>query len=113
MERARLAAWVIAIACASSTAAHAQPTQHSGQHCLADALEKWYCAADPNGSAVLDSLGRVVCAPGACVKQETQDTKDEWLCSSEPGGAARAVPGGPPECDGKCRQPEATACKQL
>jgi hypothetical protein len=96
----------------SSAPARAEPAQHSGQHCQADALEKWYCAADPRGSAVVDSLGRVVCAPGACVKQDTQDTKEEWLCSSEPGGRATAVPEGAPTCDGRCRPPEATACKQ-
>jgi hypothetical protein len=92
--------------------ARAEPPEVSdGQRCKADALEKWYCAA-PRGSAVVDALGRVVCAPGACVKQDTPDPKDEWLCSWEPGGGATPVAGGPPECDGKCRPPEATACKQ-
>lgn len=102
-----LAAWVI---CAASSAGAA--AEHSaGTHCRADALEKWYCAADPQGSAVVDKLGRVVCAPGACVKQETQDQED-WLCSSTPGGRAAAAPAGP-VCDGTCRPPEATACKKL
>jgi hypothetical protein len=103
-----LAGWVICLASTAGAAA-----DHSaGVRCQADALEHWYCAADPQGSAVVDQLGRVVCAPGACVKQETQD-QEEWLCSSEPGGRATAVPAGPPVCDGECRPPEATACKKL
>ena len=87
---------------------------HSANHCQPDALEKWYCAADPEGSAVVDNLGRVVCAPGACVKQSKRDdsAKEEWLCSTVSGGRAEAVPPGPPVCDGRCRAPEATACKK-
>lgn len=94
-------------------AAHAAgDVEHSaGARCRTDALEQWYCAADPEGSAVVDELGRVVCARGACVKQETQDGK-EWLCSTTPGGRAAAAPEGP-SCDGGCRPPEATACRKL
>lgn len=83
----------------------------AGAHCQADALENWYCSADSRGSAVVDELGRVVCAPGACVKQDTRD-QDRWLCSWTPGGRAAAAPAGP-VCDGECRPPEATACKKL
>ena len=95
-------------------AAHAAgDVEHSaGARCQTDALEQWYCAADPKGSAVVDPLGRVVCAPGACVKQETKDGKEEWLCSTTPGGTATAAPEGP-RCEGRCRPPEATACKKL
>src|SRR4029453_13654995 len=103
-----LAGWVI---CAASSAGAA--ADHStGARCRADALENWYCAANPQGSAVVDKLGRVVCAAGACVKQETQD-QEEWLCSSTPGGRATAVPAGPPVCDGECRPPAAAACPKL
>jgi hypothetical protein len=102
-----------AVAVCGSAAARADEFEHSAGHCQEDALKKWYCAEDAKGSAVVDSLGRVLCAPGACVRQDTQDTKQEWLCSSESGGRAVAVPAGPPECDGKCRAPETTACKQL
>jgi hypothetical protein len=96
--------------CAVSNADPA--AEHSaGAHCRADALKNWYCAADPRGSAVVDELGRVVCAPGACVKQDTRDQQG-WLCSSTSGGRAAAAPVGP-VCDGECRPPEATACKKL
>ena len=95
-----------------NVAANAVDVEHSaGARCLTDALDQWYCAADPRGSAVLDKLGRVVCAPGACVKQDTPD-EEEWLCSTTPGGRAIADPAGP-RCDGDCRPPEATACKKL
>ncbi len=79
--------------------------------CQIDALEKWYCAEDPLGSAVVDKLGRVVCAPGACVKHEGEDEHD-WICSSEPGGKAVTSPEGP-ICDGGCRSPEMTECKRV
>jgi hypothetical protein len=86
--------------------------EHSaGERCQADTLENWFCAADPRGSAVVDALGRVVCAPGACIKQDTRD-HEGWLCSWTPGGKAAAAPAGP-VCDGECRAPEATACKKL
>ena len=113
IHRRRVAIVLAASAFALGVGANAgAETEHSsGERCLADALENWYCAADPRGSALVDELGRVVCAPGACVKQDTQD-KEEWLCSSTPGGTATAVPGGPPVCDGGCRPPEATDCKK-
>ena len=104
-----LAACVI---CVASSAAAAGVDHSAGANCQADALKNWYCAADPKGSAVVDKLGRVVCAPGACVKQETQDQDNDWLCSSIPGGRAAAAPAGP-VCDGTCQPPEATACKKL
>jgi hypothetical protein len=87
------------------------PGAHAARsRCDADALDEWYCALDPRGSAVLDKLGRVVCAPGSCVKDE----EEGWVCSFEPGGAATWVPeGGGPVCDGECREPEATYCKKV
>jgi len=99
------------VLCAASSAG-AGVDHSAGARCQADALENWYCAADPQGSAVVDTLGRVVCAPGACVKQETQDQEEDWLCSSTPGGRAAAAPAGP-ICDGTCQPPEVTACKKL
>jgi hypothetical protein len=106
-------ALVACLVCAAPSA-HAVDDHSSGARCQPDALEKWYCAADPHGAAVVDKLGRVVCAPGECVKQENQDRqgKEDWQCSSTSGGRAEAAPAGPPVCDGKCIQPEATACKK-
>jgi hypothetical protein len=109
----RSVASIVFLTCLCAAASAGAAADHSrGERCQADALENWYCAADPQGSAVIDKLGRVVCAPGACVKQETQD-QEEWLCASMPGGNVAAVPAGPPVCDGGCRAPEATACKKL
>ena len=82
------------------------------ERCAADALEEWYCAAEPLGSAVVDNLGRVLCAPGACVKQDVQGDEREWLCSTKVGGAARAMIEGP-ECDGECRAPDAKECRKI
>ena len=84
----------------------------AGDHCQVNALRQWYCAMDPRGTAVVDNLGRVVCAPGGCVKQDARKEHErEWSCSSTSGGSARATPKGP-VCDGSCRPPEATQCKK-
>ena len=78
-----------------------------GIRCETDALGEWFCAVDPRGSAVVDGLGRVVCAPGACEKHEEQ-----WVCSSVSGGTASSTPEGP-VCDGECREPEARDCERV
>jgi hypothetical protein len=88
----------------------AAPAAAQRDRCLQDALDEWYCATDPRGSAVLDTLGRVVCAAGACVKQEEEG--EDWLCSAQSGGNAAWTPEGA-VCDGECRAPEATACEKL
>jgi hypothetical protein len=89
----------------------AAPMAHAGDRCKRDALEQWYCASDPRGTAVVDPLGRVVCAPGDCVKQDKEG--DGWLCSQQLQGKAVATPEGV-VCDGgECRAPESTACKKI
>jgi hypothetical protein len=93
------------VVCAAAPAA-----AQARERCQQDALDEWYCAADPLGIAIVDALGRVVCAPGECVKPE--DEGGGWLCSSEPGGRASLSPEGP-VCDGECRAPEATACEKI
>ena len=85
----------------------AAPDLDEQEPCLADALEEWWCAEDAQGTAVIDGLGRVVCAPGACVKQDA-----DWVCSSVAGGAAGLTPEGP-VCDGGCRPPSAGECRKL
>ena len=103
---------ILLATCVALSAAGVRAAERSsGANCKADALENWYCAADPLGSAVVDALGRVVCAPGACVRQQIED-KEDWICSSVSGGKADATPPGPPVCDGGCRSPEATACRK-
>jgi hypothetical protein len=86
------------LACAAADAAPPQT------RCQQDALENWYCAADEKGVAVLDTLGVVLCSPGACVEME-----DEWQCSAVSGGRAELTPDGP-NCDGGCRTPRAVDC---
>src|SRR5262249_24596434 len=108
-----IAASILLAACALFAPAGARAAdEHSANRCQPDALEQWYCASDPAGSAVVDNLGRIVCAPGACVKQRQRDqsNKEEWQCSSVSGGRVDADPAGGPVCDGGCRAPEATAC---
>jgi hypothetical protein len=84
-------------------AAAAQEPPPAGR-CLSDALERWFCASDPNGTAVVDNLGAVVCAPGRCVEVE-----DDWECASVSGGGAALTPEGA-VCDGGCRAPRAVDC---
>ena len=85
---------------ASGPAAAASPQGR----CRQDALDNWFCAADPKGVAVLDNLGVVVCAPGRCVEVE-----DEWQCSTVSGGGAELTSDGP-ICEGGCRAPRAVDC---
>jgi hypothetical protein len=74
------------------------------ERCRQDALENWYCAADPKGVAVLDNLGVVACSPGRCVEVE-----DKWQCSVVSGGGAELTLDGP-VCEGGCRTPRAVDC---
>ena len=76
-------------------------------HCETDALGKLYCAKTPEGTAVVDDLGRVLCAPGDCVEFE-----GDWMCSTTAGGAAGIAPDGP-VCGGDCRPPTASECEEL
>lgn len=75
--------------------------------CRTDALDQWYCASEPQGAAVVDSLGVVLCAPGGCVEVD-----GEWQCSSIAGGGAELTPSGP-VCAGGCRTPRAADCQRM
>jgi hypothetical protein len=108
METAQRSLALLQILLAAFLACGASSVENDPKRCKTDALEKWYCATNPDGTAVVDDLGRVVCAPGACVKVEEQG----WICSSLPGGRAAATPKGP-VCDGECRTPEATDCEKV
>jgi hypothetical protein len=77
------------------------------RHCETDALGKMYCARTPEGTAVVDDLGRVLCAPGGCTEWE-----EDWVCSSSAGGSAGVTPDGP-VCDGQCLPPTARECEEL
>ena len=92
----------VGFACGAASA------QEESNRCRMDALDKWYCSADPRGSAVVDELGRIACAPGACAKTD----EEGWVCSSVPGGKASVSPEGP-VCDGQCRPPEVTDCEKI
>ena len=75
--------------------------------CQKDALEQWYCAADPKGTAVRDVLGEVVCAPGRCLELD-----GEWQCAADSGGGVQRTPEGP-ECAGGCRAPRSVDCERM
>lgn len=107
MERARRSRTLLQILLATCVVGIALGAAAQRDRCQIDALDKWFCAADPLGTAVVDKLGRVVCAPGACTKHE-----QEWVCSTVSGGKAATAPEGP-VCDGECRQPEATDCEKV
>ena len=107
METARRGFALSQILLAACLVCSTASAQDEPKRCLTDALDKWYCATDPQGTAVVDELGRVVCAPGACAKVEEQG----WVCSSVPGGRAAATPKGP-VCDGDCRAPASTDCEK-
>jgi hypothetical protein len=109
MQRSANAILQILLAACAIGAAAPSPVR---VRCQADALQEWYCAAEPQGSAVVDNLGRVLCAPGACVKGDVQGDEKDWLCSSKAGGRATSLPEGP-VCDGECRAPEAKQCKKI
>ena len=96
---------ILWLALGSGLAAAAAAGPPPAGRCARDALERWFCASDPKGSAVVDNLGAVVCAPGRCVEVE-----DEWQCSSVSGGRAERTPDGA-ECQGECRAPRAVDCQ--
>jgi hypothetical protein len=79
-----------------------------GRSCRDNAIGQRFCAPDATGTAVLDGLGRVLCAPGRCVAVD-----DGWLCSSEPDGAASLDREGTPQCEGRCVAPESTDCEEV
>ena len=108
MQTAQRSLAILQILLAACLVCGATSVETEPNRCRTDALEKWYCAADPRGTAVVDELGRVVCAPGACAKVEEKG----WICSSVSGGRAAATPKGP-VCDGECRAPEATECQKI
>jgi hypothetical protein len=114
METALRTLALLQILLAAFFACGAANVENESKRCRTDALDKWYCASDPGGSAVVDELGRVVCAPGSCAKTDGKEGKEGkgWICSSISGGRAATTPEGP-VCDGECRAPEATECKKV
>ena len=108
MQTAQRSLAILQILLAAFLACGATSVETEPNRCRTDALEKWYCAADPRGTAVVDELGRVVCAPGACAKVEEKG----WMCSSLPGGRAAATPQGPcaTASAGRPRPPNARRC---
>jgi hypothetical protein len=97
-----LGAWVLLAALPA-----AADDERATERCLKNALERWFCAADPEGVAVIDGLGSVVCAKGQCVEAD-----DEWHCSPASGGKAELTPEGP-VCEGGCRSPRAADCERM
>ena len=108
MSTTRRSLAILQIVLAACLVCGAAGDPEDAKRCRKDALDKWYCPTDPLGTAVVDELGRVLCAPGECAKVDEQG----WMCSTVPGGKSAATPSGP-VCDGECRAPETTACKKL
>jgi hypothetical protein len=104
MKRGRRAIGFALVAGSALLASEPAPAEEPQGRCAKDALEKWYCASDAKGVAVVDNLGVVVCSPGRCIEVE-----DEWECSVVSGGGAELTPDGP-VCDGGCRSPRAVDC---
>lgn len=86
----------------------AAPAVAQAGRCARNSLGETSCAREENGTAVLNGLGEVVCAPGACVRES--ETAVAWSCSSVPGGSARFEVGEGPVCEGGCIEPEQTRC---
>jgi hypothetical protein len=100
VKTARTLGWIGILWAAPAFAQEVAPEGH----CVRDALERWYCASDPRGTAVLDNLGAAVCAPGGCLEAD-----DEWSCSSVAGGSVRRTAEGV-VCEGGCRAPRSVEC---
>jgi len=99
--------WIASLAAACALGLGAAPAAAEAPRCQKDTLGNVQCAKDPNGVALVDALGAVVCAPGRCVQAGA-----EWHCSIEPGGDARLEDAGRPVCAGECRAPTATECER-
>lgn len=100
---------LLALALALSASAQPVPPPAGTDHCKSNALGEWWCAENELGTAVVDGLGRVVCAPGACIR----DDDSEWHCARAPGGDAGWSPEAGASCDGGCESPEGSHCEKL
>lgn len=89
----------------------ALPAVAGASRCQQNALGATFCAEQEDGSAVINGLGEVVCAPGGCVRES--ETSTNWRCSSLPGGSARWEVGVGASCDGGCITPEQTRCVSM
>jgi hypothetical protein len=94
---------LFAAALAFAPAALAQP------HCQPDTMGNTYCAKSPGGVAVIDGLGQVACAPGACVNAGRDEVV--WRCSPVDSGWAQMGENGP-ECQGGCVDPSPNECQE-
>jgi len=83
-------------------------TSSGAQRCVQLVSEKVFCATAPQGSAVSTTMGRAVCARGACA----QDRHGKWHCSRRAGGSAVLGPHGV-QCEQGCYAPSSNQCRQV
>ena len=68
-----------------------------------------YCAAERDGTAVMDSRGGIVCGAGRCVQDVLSG---QIMCSREPGGdAIRTLDG--VSCLGGCESATLAHCERI
>jgi len=73
--------------------------------CHLDSISRPVCAP-PNGGISEDSIGRVVCGKGQCVKNRI----GRIVCSTVPGGGAILDSIGTPRCVGGCEDASEQYC---
>jgi hypothetical protein len=79
-----------------------------GQRCAEDSQRRVHCAHAPSGTAVVGTLGQVVCARGQCARTPRGD----WRCSRAAGGWAEPSGRGV-DCELGCYSPSANECTAL
>ena len=99
----RIAALTVALALIVLMASSSTLAQLGG--CLLDSIDRPVCAP-PNGGISRDSIGRVVCGKGQCVK----DRIGRVACSTVPGGGAIPDSIGTPRCVGGCEEASEQNC---
>jgi hypothetical protein len=75
--------------------------------CTTDSIGQIYCSP-PNGGIMKDSIGRVVCGPGQCIKSSI----GQIICSSQPGGYSAITSIGQIVCTEGCQQASQSTCQR-
>ena len=78
------------------------------ENCQTDAIGNIYCAPS-NGTAIKDTLGEIVCAPGQCVNK----IEGGHLCSNQQGGSVVIDQLSQIKCYGTCIEPTHRICQKM
>ena len=79
------------------------------QNCQSDSMGNTLCAP-PNGTAIKNIIGQILCAPGQCIRTISGD----YECSSVQGGAAVENIIHQVKCyGGECIEPTQQMCQKL